>query len=163
MPKRFGVAHAFAGSGAVLSASLAWSACHSNSVPLPSSTEDAGSDTGDDGEASVEPPEGEACNPCIQVCPCTVGFTFYDPRTCTTYTCLDGAWGGVSCLGLGCDEAGDAGDGGDATLQEDADSSVVEAGDAPGAETGDSSPAPDALDTTDSSLPDAPPTDATSG
>jgi hypothetical protein len=154
MSKRWGVAHAFAGTGAVLSACLAWTACRSNSVPLPASTGDASSDTGDDAEASVEQPEGEACNPCIQICPCTPGFTFYDPGTCTTYTCLDGAWGGMSCLGLGCVEAGEAGDGGedgeggDATLPEDA-------GDA-----GDSSTP---LDAADAALPDASPTDATSG
>jgi hypothetical protein len=158
MSKRWGVAHALLGSGAVLSACLAWTACHSASVPLPASSGDAAADGGDDGEASIEP-DGEACNPCLQVCPCTPGFTFYDPGSCTTYTCLDGAWGGVSCLGLGCDEAGDAGDGGDggeggdATLPEDADSSLSDAADASAGETGDSS-AP---------LDSATPADATSG
>jgi hypothetical protein len=160
MAKRWGVAHAFAGTGAVLSACLAWTACHSSSVPLPASTGDAASDTGDDGGAIVGQPDGEPCNPCIQVCACTPGFTFYDPGTCTTYTCLDGAWGGMGCLGLGCHEAGEAGDGGqdgegggDATRPE-------EAGDAAMTEAGDSS-AP--LDGADAALPDAAPTDATSG
>jgi hypothetical protein len=107
----------------------------------------------------VEQPEGEACNPCFQICPCTPGFTFYDPGTCTTYTCLDGAWGGISCVGLGCVDAGEAGDGGeegdggDATLPEDG-------GDTSVAETADSSAPPDGAD---AALPDATPTDATSG
>jgi hypothetical protein len=75
----------------------------------------------------MESPEGEACNPCIQVCPCTPGFTFYDPGTCTTYTCVDGSWGGMGCIGLGCDDAGEA----DARLDSAAwtDASPSEAGD----------------------------------
>jgi hypothetical protein len=152
MSKRWGVAHAFvgfAGTGAVLSACLAWTACHSASVPLPASTGDAASDTGE--EPIVEQPEGEACNPCFQVCPCTPGLTFYDPGTCTTYTCLNGTWGGTGCGGLGCHDASRDGEGGDATLPQDA-------GDAAVVETGDSSVP---LDAAEASLPDAAPMDAT--
>jgi hypothetical protein len=102
-----------------------WTACHASSSPY------AGANSGDDAAEAESAPEPESappeCNPCFQLCPCTPGDTFFSPGTCTTYTCLDGAWGGGGCLGPGCDDGGDAesgdddaeGGGGDADAIED--------------------------------------------
>jgi hypothetical protein len=84
---------------------VAWTACHAGTSP-------AGGNSGGDAADAGSPPETESappeCNPCFQLCACTPGDTFFSPGTCTTYTCVDGAWGGGGCLGLGCDDGGDA-------------------------------------------------------
>jgi hypothetical protein len=66
------------------------------------------SDGGDDRSAidldSTLPDDGNVCDPCEQVCPCTLGDTFYNTAQCKTEVCgASQMWGGVSCSeGPGC-------------------------------------------------------------
>ena len=74
----------------------------------------SGDDGGDEGDVlnlddqTIIPDDSGSCDPCSDVCPCTPGDTFFNTGSCETVTCgSSGFWGGTSCLGLGCDEAGD--------------------------------------------------------
>ncbi len=125
---------------------LLWTACRSSSYPLsPESNPDASDDQSLHEEATPLPPD---CNPCLQVCACTPGDTFFATGSCMTYTCVSGTWGAFDCLGLGCDEAGDAPFevGSEASAGDSGDSSLADAGDASFADTGDASPVEAAAD-----------------
>jgi len=108
----------------IVAAGLVWLACSHKVYTEPgppdgSSGDDAQSDTSLVGEDVVE--DTFQCNPCLAVCPCTSGDTFYNPGKCETVTCLTGTWGGESCIGLGCeesgpDETGSGMDGGDGSI-----------------------------------------------
>jgi hypothetical protein len=86
-----------------------WIACSSSSG---SSATSGPADGGDDGGDATVFDSGNACNPCIQVCPCNPGDTTPVPGSCKVITCPpSGMWGGQGeCLGQGCPEAGDDAD-----------------------------------------------------
>jgi hypothetical protein len=113
----------------------ALSACKSTGAARPTDSADADDDAALDATFT---PDSFECNPCFEVCACTLGDTFVSPRDCRTYICEDGAWGGMGCVGRGCDDASvdDSSQGDDATgddaMGDDAPSGDAAASDAPG-------------------------------
>jgi len=110
-------------------AGATWIACKSSS-----SGSASGDDGGDDGGSdATQQPEGPTCNPCLQVCACTPGDTYFSPGNCMTVTCgPSGTWGGGGCVGLGCVDATDDGEAGetDATTEVGAEASAEASADA---------------------------------
>jgi hypothetical protein len=95
---------------AIVAAGLVWLACSHKEYSEPGPPDGS---TGDDGQSADSPlvtldvaEDNFDCNPCLTVCDCTPGDTFFNPGTCETVTCNSGTWGGESCLGLGCAESG---------------------------------------------------------
>jgi hypothetical protein len=62
-------------------------------------------------DSTLPSDDSDLCDPCEQVCPCTLSDTFYNAAQCETVVCGPSLmWGGVSCSdGPGCPP--DAGDG----------------------------------------------------
>ena len=86
----------------------AWAGCKSAASSASGSGDDAG-DASDD--MTAQPDNGQPCNPCLAVCACTPGDTYFSPGNCMTVFCgPSGTWGGV---GLGCMDAADDGEAGE--------------------------------------------------
>jgi hypothetical protein len=78
------------------------------SVPAVAIVDDAGDDGGDAAFDSTAPADADQCNPCVDVCPCTLGDTLY-AGTCIVMTCSTGTWGGNGCAAA-CADAASPGD-----------------------------------------------------
>jgi hypothetical protein len=70
-----------------------------------SSASEASDGGGDDNTAisldsTLPSDDSDLCDPCEQVCPCTLSDTFYNAAQCETVVCGPSLmWGGVSCSG----------------------------------------------------------------
>ena len=97
----------------ILATGLVWVACSHHEDTGSGPPDGCGDDTCDEG-AQLDGPlvvldvaeDNYDCDPCVAVCFCVTGDTFYNPGKCETVTCTTGTWGGESCIGLGCEESG---------------------------------------------------------
>jgi hypothetical protein len=88
------------------------------SVPAVAVVDNDAADTESDAPFdSTASPDAYECNPCVEVCTCTLGDTLYSGN-CIVLTCVTGTWGGGGCSSA-CDDAALAGEGGDAHAASD--------------------------------------------
>jgi hypothetical protein len=83
-------------------AGAVWLSCQS--LPAAAIIDDAGADGADDGSDASFTQDASECNPCVEVCRCTIGDTL-DSNGCTVLFCATGMWGGQGCTPT-CDESG---------------------------------------------------------